>query len=290
MDVELTDQDITPHFLPAIPLPFSAWYDAVMYTIGELAKRCGVRTSALRYYEAEGLLAPAGRTESGYRQYDDSAERTLRFILRAQRLGFSLADIRRLLERIGDGRLRQGDVIQTAESRYLEIEKQITELLVLRHEMGMFLQDLHQRNREVHQSGPSLPGSNRAVGDALFEQLVERVCANPGANNAAPMLEWLLHTTGCPLSGDEAQRLLEHLRGRHLHIWQDGGAYHILVASKDPQVGKALNELAQLEARCQIHQQTRQIPHIMHDEEGYLLVAHGDNAFVFARLFLSIAA
>ena len=43
-------------------------------TIGQLAKRVGVRTSTLRYYEDEGLLAPVRRSEAGYRLYDEQAE------------------------------------------------------------------------------------------------------------------------------------------------------------------------------------------------------------------------
>jgi len=57
-------------------------------TIGQLATQVRVRTSTLRYYEEQGLLTPAGRTESGYRLYDEQAEQTLYFIQRAQRLGF----------------------------------------------------------------------------------------------------------------------------------------------------------------------------------------------------------
>ncbi len=69
-----------------------------MLTIGKLAKLVGLRTSALRYYEAEGLLFPNGRSESGYRLYKPEAARRLYLIQRAQRLGFSLANIRTLLE------------------------------------------------------------------------------------------------------------------------------------------------------------------------------------------------
>ncbi|MCA9931608.1 MAG: MerR family DNA-binding transcriptional regulator, partial [Anaerolineales bacterium] len=48
-----------------------------MLTIGQLAKRVGMRTSTLRFYEAEGLLLPNGRSESGYRQYTETAVSTL---------------------------------------------------------------------------------------------------------------------------------------------------------------------------------------------------------------------
>ena len=68
-----------------------------LMTVGQLAKRTGLRPSALRFYEEQGLLAPTAHSEGGYRLYDAAAEETVRFLLRAQRLGFSLADIRTLL-------------------------------------------------------------------------------------------------------------------------------------------------------------------------------------------------
>ena len=67
------------------------------YTIGALAKRARVAPSVLRYYEKEGLLVPGRRTASGYRVYGPDAEKTLLFINRAKRLGFSLDDIRQFL-------------------------------------------------------------------------------------------------------------------------------------------------------------------------------------------------
>ena len=62
-------------------------------TIGQLAKRVGLRTSALRYYEEQGLLLPDGRSEAGYRFFKPEAEQILRFIQRAQHLGFSLFSV-----------------------------------------------------------------------------------------------------------------------------------------------------------------------------------------------------
>ena len=260
-----------------------------MLTIGQLAKRVNLRTSTLRYYEDEGLLAPAERSESGYRLYDEAAEQRLRFIQRAQRLGFALGDIRILLERIGSGDLHHDEIVKTAEERYLAIEKQMTQWLVVRHEMGLFLQDLHQRSQD----------SSEDSADSLFAQLVERVCSNPepqsttaqstNAQATNTMLDWLLRDANCQLSSTEAQRLLDNLRGQHIHVWQEGDAYHILVVSNDQEVGDAVAELAQLEAGCNVHQYAAQNPELMHNDEGYLLICRGDNAFLMARLFLSIA-
>lgn len=65
-------------------------------TIGEVAERAGLRTSALRYYEEAGLLEPATRV-SGQRRYDETALERLTVIQFCQQLGFTLAEIRLLL-------------------------------------------------------------------------------------------------------------------------------------------------------------------------------------------------
>lgn len=74
-----------------------------LLTIGEVAERSGVTTSALRFYEHEGLLAPA-RTEGGQRRFPRDALRRVAFILVAQRVGLSLQEIRATLSTLPDGR------------------------------------------------------------------------------------------------------------------------------------------------------------------------------------------
>jgi len=64
---------------------------------GDLAKLAGVNTQTLRYYERRRLLPRPRRTESGYRLYDDDAVRRIRFIKKAQYLGFTLEEILDLL-------------------------------------------------------------------------------------------------------------------------------------------------------------------------------------------------
>jgi DNA-binding transcriptional MerR regulator len=65
--------------------------------IGQLAKRGGVGIDTVRYYERNGLLAPSTRLASGYRRYGDLELSRLRFIRRAQALGFTLKEIKELL-------------------------------------------------------------------------------------------------------------------------------------------------------------------------------------------------
>ena len=61
--------------------------------IGEVAARSGFSRKAIRLYERVGILAPATRTEAGYRLYDEDALPMLRFVTIARRLGFTLAEI-----------------------------------------------------------------------------------------------------------------------------------------------------------------------------------------------------
>jgi DNA-binding transcriptional MerR regulator len=248
-----------------------------MMTIGELARQVGLRTSALRYYEAEGLLAPDGRSEAGYRLYAPEAVQTLRLIQRAQRLGFSLADIKTLLDGWQSGDLSNETLLATAEDRYLSLEKEITELRVEQHELQLFLQDLRARQKHGEDNVQS-----------AFDQLVERVCANPAAEPLSDsVLDWFSDVTGCTLTGPVAESALAQLRGRHVHIWREDESYHILVVSRDPAVADAIQEVARLEAGCDVHEHP--MPELIYDDEGYLLIARGDNAFIFARLFLALA-
>src|ERR687889_574877 len=70
-------------------------------TIGELAQRAGLATSAIRYYERVGMLPPAERV-SGQRRYGEDAVARLAFIAAAQNAGFTLREIRELADRAED--------------------------------------------------------------------------------------------------------------------------------------------------------------------------------------------
>ncbi|RVH53121.1 MerR family transcriptional regulator [Sinorhizobium meliloti] len=68
----------------------------------ELARRTGCNLETVRYYEKVGLLPEPPRTAAGYRSYDGTHERRLRFVLRARELGFSLDEIRELLRLVDE--------------------------------------------------------------------------------------------------------------------------------------------------------------------------------------------
>lgn len=103
------------------------------YTIGEVADRSGFSTSALRYYEGIGLVAPAGRTGAGYRIYDDHTLARLAFIARAKQLGCSLEEITDLVgiwggERCGPVQRRFHDLVT---DKIGDAQRQIVELAAL---------------------------------------------------------------------------------------------------------------------------------------------------------------
>jgi DNA-binding transcriptional MerR regulator len=98
------------------------------YTIGQLARRVGVPTSTVRYYERRGLVAPERRTRGNYRLYDEDALDRLRFVRSAQAAGFTLADITALLQ-FRDGDLAPcGEVQALTRARLDSVAAQIDEL------------------------------------------------------------------------------------------------------------------------------------------------------------------
>jgi Hg(II)-responsive transcriptional regulator len=94
--------------------------------IGELAKRAGVGIDTVRYYEREGLLKPQQRLASGYRRYTGHEISRLRFIRKAQVLGFSLSEIRELLTLSSHRDVAR--VKKTAEAKLVDVRKRIAEL------------------------------------------------------------------------------------------------------------------------------------------------------------------
>lgn len=98
--------------------------------IGAIAKRAGVGIDTVRYYERAGLLDPRQRLESGYRRYSEEEVTRLRFIRRAQALGFSLKEIQELLEL--SSRRDVARVKRTAETKLQDINARIAELQRMR--------------------------------------------------------------------------------------------------------------------------------------------------------------
>ena len=97
-------------------------------TIGKLAKQMGIGVETLRYYERRGLVEPQSRTSSGYRMYDNDARRRLRFIRRAQTLGFSLDEVSELLSLSDRPSESAEEVKRLAREKIEDIEMRIRDL------------------------------------------------------------------------------------------------------------------------------------------------------------------
>lgn len=103
-----------------------------MITIGELSKQTGCHIETIRYYERMGLLSKPPRTEGGHRLYDRHAVKRLVFIRRSRELGFSLQEIRTLLQLV-DGRRYTCQQIKTLMDQHLgEIKRKIADLKKLK--------------------------------------------------------------------------------------------------------------------------------------------------------------
>lgn len=97
-------------------------------TIGKLARQANLGVETLRYYERRGLIQPQGRTNSGYRLYSGDARRRLRFIRRAQSLGFSLNEVAELLSLSERPEKSAAEVKQLAQTKITDIEARIEDL------------------------------------------------------------------------------------------------------------------------------------------------------------------
>ena len=100
--------------------------------IGEVAERGGVNLQTIRYYEREGLLPQPPRLESGYRMFPESTVRRIRFIKRAQEIGFALGEIRELLSLRMDAKRERGEVLALAMAKMADIDGKIRTLKAMK--------------------------------------------------------------------------------------------------------------------------------------------------------------
>lgn len=120
--------------------------------IGELAERAGVAPSRIRFYEAKGLLPPGARRANGYRDYDARAVEVVRFITRAQSLGFSLKDIEAHLRSPTADDARKARLQHRLETKLEEIDAHLAEVQARRVRLLEVLaevRDLRDRARTV---------------------------------------------------------------------------------------------------------------------------------------------
>ncbi len=103
--------------------------------IGELAERAGASVKTIRYYDRIGVLAPAERSESGYRLYGEDALDRYRFVRAAQAVGLRLGEIREIIALRDRGETPCGFVIELIGGRAAQLDERIAELEALRDEL-----------------------------------------------------------------------------------------------------------------------------------------------------------
>lgn len=115
-------------------------------TIGRLARAAGVNIETIRYYQRRGLLATPRRPLRGVRRYPEETLARLRFIKRAQELGFTLREIAELLK-LGDGSCRETRAI--AEHRLADIETRLRDLQSMRAALDKLIRSCRAGNQSA---------------------------------------------------------------------------------------------------------------------------------------------
>ncbi len=121
--------------------------------IGALVKATDVSAPTIRYYEALGLLKPIRRTRGGFRVYDETAIPMLKFIRHAQRLGFSLKEVRQVLRAWQRTAYPCETVREIAKQKLTQIDALLKRLMALRER----LQTLAQSPEALDNSKPFPP-------------------------------------------------------------------------------------------------------------------------------------
>ncbi len=103
--------------------------------IGSLQRQSGVAIKTIRYYEALGLIQATRRSQGGFRLFAPTIVTRLSFIKRAQRLGFSLSEIKQILSIHDQGELPCAEVRQQIHTKIAEIDQHIEHLTELKQEL-----------------------------------------------------------------------------------------------------------------------------------------------------------
>lgn len=102
--------------------------DITTYKTGEVARRSGVNKETVRYYEKRGLIPEPDRRRSGYRIFTKRHIDQIRFVKRAQELGFTLSEIKELLELRMDGDSTCSEIKEEAQEKYRDVVQKLEDL------------------------------------------------------------------------------------------------------------------------------------------------------------------
>ena len=111
--------------------------------ISQTAKAAGLNAQTLRYYERRGLLPKPPRRGSGYREYPADAVQIVRFIKRAQELGFSLDEVEELVRLRGVRKGERHRVRAIAERKIADIDEKIAQLQSMRDALDQLVDSCH---------------------------------------------------------------------------------------------------------------------------------------------------
>ena len=128
--------------------------------IGQLADRCGLTATTIRYYESIGLLGEPARTPTGYRAYSDDAIERLRFIRDAQTAGLTLSEVQSILELKDVGARSCDHTVALLERHIADIDDQITRLQLARRD----LVELADRARHLDPGACTDPNRCQVIG------------------------------------------------------------------------------------------------------------------------------
>jgi MerR family transcriptional regulator, copper efflux regulator len=129
--------------------------------IGEVARASGISQRMIRHYEKIGLLAPAARRDSGYRDYDQQDVHRLRFVARARDLGFSIDEIAKLLALWMDRSRASADVKALALARAAELRRKEHQLREMRRSLEHLADSCHGDGRPDCPIIGGLEGANK---------------------------------------------------------------------------------------------------------------------------------
>ena len=121
-----------------------------MITIGKLAQACKVRIDTVRYYEQQQLLMPIERTATGYRLYTNNSIQRLNFIKQAKTLGFTLNEIKELLQ-LNITTSDCGDVQQQAKTKLAVVEQKISDLQKIQNTLNQLIKNCPGKGKPLNQ-------------------------------------------------------------------------------------------------------------------------------------------
>ena len=135
---------------------------------GEVAQRAGVNVESLRFYEREGLLPEPPRRESGYREYPAETVGLIRFIKRAQELGFSLGEVQELLAGRNTPRAKSAAVRRMLAAKVVEIDGKIHHLQAMRQVLDGMLGACDGRRARFVSAHPVAERKRLRLGTGFF--------------------------------------------------------------------------------------------------------------------------